>query len=233
MNAVCYVRNIHMQYLYKNQSMPAPFDATEFIKQKHGRITIIKELPSLNKRRRVLCKCDCGKVWEVTLRYIKSGQIKSCGCYKQELRKLPKTHGMGGRKNRISEYKVWASMIQRCTNQKEDRYKDYGGRGITVCERWRLFINFLADMGFRPSKHYSLDRIENDKGYYKENCRWATMEMQQNNRRTSRVYEYKGRKLNVKQWALETGINLGTLKNRFKNPNWDIEKSLTHPIFYR
>lgn len=99
------------------------------------------------------------------------------------------------------EYQTWADMKVRCLNPNNKRYADYGGRGITVCKRWLSFENFLADMGTRPSNQHSLDRIDNDKGYFKENCRWATRQEQNGNRRRRRDARlYQGK--TVAQWAV-------------------------------
>jgi hypothetical protein len=222
--------------------MGAYFDITEFLKRKHGRITIIKELdPKIehikrsdgshvsHKLRRCLCKCDCGKLWEVSLQYLKNGQIKSCGCYREDLKRQRKKHGMALRSGISSEYKIWASMIQRCKNAKEKCYKHYGGRGITVCDDWLLFENFYRDMGNRPSLIHTLERINVNGNYEPSNCKWATREEQLNNKRTSRKYRFGDQNLTVKEWAKQSGINMRTLKNRLKNPNWTIEKALLVP----
>lgn len=126
------------------------------------------------------CICDCGEVVIVRAESLKSGNTKSCGClHKDTVGKLKTTHGLSD----TTEYFIWQGMWARCTNPNHKSYNNYGGRGITVCERWRLFENFLEDMGLRPGPEYSLDRKENDKGYCKENCRWATGTEQANNRR--------------------------------------------------
>lgn len=116
------------------------------------------------------------------------------------------------------EYKVWASMKNRCYNPKDRRsWLPYGGRGITICERWRnSFAAFLADMGRRPSPQHQLDRIDNDGPYCPENCRWATRKEQANNRRNNHFITHDGVTLTLTQWAERTGIPYGTLKARLK-----------------
>ncbi|HCF0889868.1 TPA: hypothetical protein NIC54_006679, partial [Pseudomonas aeruginosa] len=115
-------------------------------------------------------------------------------------------------------------MIDRCTNPSNKRYVDYQGRGITVCERWMTFSNFLADMGERPDAT-SLDRIDNDAGYFKENCRWATALEQMNNTRRNTFVEYLGRRQTVSQWAGQLGIPECTLRSRL-NRDWSIEDAM-------
>jgi hypothetical protein len=129
-----------------------------------------------------LCKCDCGNIEEIIGHYLWTGETQSCGCLHTDVRieigKANKTHGM----TKTPTYVSWNSMITRCTNINHKFYKHYGGRGITVCVSWLLFENFFADMGERP-EGLTLDRRDNDKGYYKENCRWATQSQQVSNRR--------------------------------------------------
>ena len=107
-------------------------------------------------------------------------------------------------------------MLQRCLNEKHRAYKDYGGRGIRVCKRWLKFENFLADMGRRPSAQHSLDRKNNDKGYYKLNCCWATAKEQANNKRSNRYVSIKGTKLTLTQGAARLGIRPDSLRERLK-----------------
>lgn len=130
-----------------------------------------------------LCLCDCGKQTVVLAKNLKSGNTLSCGCIK-------KHNNLKHGQYKSLTYNSWKSMIQRCTNQSHRYYPDYGGRGITVCQQWlESFANFYADMGDRPDKRHTLDRIKVNKGYYKENCRWASLEVQASNKRPKRIPE--------------------------------------------
>jgi hypothetical protein len=121
-------------------------------------------------------------------------------------------------------------MMDRCYNPKLENYHAYGGRGITVCERWReSFTNFLADMGKRPEGH-SLDRIDVDQGYSPENCRWATAEVQANNRRATIIISYGGKNLSMSQWDREMGLRPGTVNHRVRLLGWNVEDALTTPM---
>jgi hypothetical protein len=157
--------------------MPAPIN---IIGQRFGRLVVLEYRGSDRGNTPFwLCQCDCGEQTVTRGNSLRSGGAKSCGCwYREAIGHRARTHGHYTTRT----YSSWVNMIQRCTNPKSTGYKNWGGRGITVCERWRSFVNFLADMGERPLKT-SLDRRENDKGYFKENCRWATPKEQLENRR--------------------------------------------------
>ena len=134
------------------------------------------------------CLCDCGTEKAIAWRAIKGGDVKSCGCFASErIAAQNLTHGdcVGGPS---AEWIVWRSMHQRCSDPGHKSYKDYGGRGIRVCERWQSFANFLADMGRRPALAHSIDRYPNNDGNYEpSNCRWATASEQARNRRPRAV----------------------------------------------
>lgn len=131
------------------------------------------------------CKCACGKEIAVRSSNLRSGNTSSCGCFRRDnMRKIAYRHGHAAGGSCSTEYSSWSSMKGRCHNKKDHAYKWYGGRGITVCDRWRnSFPNFLADMGRKPSPELSIDRINNDGNYEPENCRWATAKQQTANSR--------------------------------------------------
>ena len=121
------------------------------------------------------CACECGVEKDVKHSHLAAGNSRSCGCAEV-------THGM----TRTKEYRIWDAMVRRCHNPNHHAFASYGGRGITVCDKWRTFEGFFEDMGFKPAG-MSLDRIDNDKGYSKENCRWATATDQARNRRATKL----------------------------------------------
>lgn len=174
-------------------------------------MTIVRETDRDVWGRVFICRCVCGK--EVTVKFsnLTSGNSKSCGCRRGE------SHGEGNHRHghMTTEYKIWCRMKDRCLNPKDAAYENYGGRGIAVCERWRLsFTAFLADVGRRPSKKYSLDRIDNDKGYEPGNVRWATRQEQAKNSRHVRLVTVNGETMCVEDWSRRTGVSSRAIVKR-------------------
>jgi hypothetical protein len=149
------------------------------------------------------------------------GKVKSCGCLNAE---RIERHGMA----RTRIYNVWKQLFQRCENPRCPSYKNYGARGIAVCEEWRDFAIFYADMGDCPPG-YTIERNDNDGPYSKSNCRWATHADQRNNTRFNSVLELNGERRTVAKWAEKTGIKFSTIQARLSY-GWSIERTLTEPV---
>ena len=181
--------------------------------QVFGRWTVLRLTKDKKERRSVwLCECDCGVVRPVREKSLKHKQSRSCGCLQRdEARNAHLTHGMSKTKTHIT----WLQMKARCNNKSNLAYKDYGGRGITVCQSWNNFENFLNDMGQRP-KGMSLERKDNEKGYSPENCIWATAKAQASNRRSNVVLDTPWGRMIAADAARKLGITPSTLCIRMK-----------------
>jgi hypothetical protein len=184
-----------------------------------------------------LCRCECGNEWTASANHLQSGHTKSCGCRKARVTRL-RSFVHGGAVRRVDGrgqtrvYGIWRNMLTRCYNKNIPEYARYGGRGVTVCERWQAphgFVNFLEDMDYPPSSKHTLDRIETNGHYTPENCRWATMTQQNRNRRNNRLITHGGRTQCLAAWAEETGLSSLLIGHRLKR-GWSVERALTTPL---
>lgn len=207
--------------------------------QRFGRIVVLSRAESKD-RPRWNCVCDCGKEIVLPTEQLLGG-TKSCGCYRREWAStIEVKHGGCRRENRERLYSVWNMMKQRCNDPNNCHYKDYGGRGIFVCEEWsksyEAFRDWAMANGYDPlAKHgkCTIDRIDNDKGYEPDNCRWVSTEEQARNKRTNRLISFNGETKTISEWGEETGIYYLTIHNRLKS-GWSVEDALTiKPIIGR
>ncbi len=195
------------------------------IGNKYGWLVVVKDLPDRKSKRVVLCQCQCGMFvsrWLGMLRATKKrSRVSSCGCARRGAVNKAFKHGMSETK----EFTAWIGLLGRCDNKNNSRYASYGGRGVTVCDRWReSFTNFYADMGAKPPGAYSLDRIDNDGNYEPGNCRWATDTQQVYN--TRRTAWYGG--YTVEQLSNASGIAHKTITCRISR-GWTTREAITIP----
>ncbi len=207
------------------------------IGEKYERLEIIEFDKKKGLHYYWICKCSCGKVKSIRYSHLKDGGTKSCGCLIREITsKRSTTHGHSVGGNRTSEYRSWEAMISRCTNINSTDYARYGEKGITVCERWlESFENFIEDIGFKPTKFHSIDRINNEGDYKPGNCKWSTKKEQANNRSNniSVINTLTNEVFNSVSIAADSaGINKGFIydnlrKNRKNRTNFKIIKNDT------
>lgn len=197
--------------------------------QTFGRLTAVRFVRMNHNSKQVWrFKCECGRTTEKVANTVMSdarrGHKPGCGC--QQYAGGRRTHGMHGTR----EYFVWKGIKQRCLDKNSVSYHNYGGRGVTICDRWREdFAAFLADMGPAPSRRHTVEREDNDKGYEPGNCRWATRGEQSRNKRDNRLLTFKGKTQTVTDWAAELGINKSTLFHRLDG-GWSAEQALTAAV---
>jgi len=193
--------------------------------QRFGLLTVQEYLGRSKWR----CLCDCGNITITQTQHLKNGHTMSCGCWK--LQRISETHKKHG-ESRSRLFKVWGNMKKRCYNPNDKHFYRYGGRGITVCEEWRQ--SFEAFREWANANGYTdeltIDRIENNKGYSPENCRWATAKTQSNNRSTNRLLTFNGETKTLAQWSEEAGMKPRTLTRRLDRWKWSIADALTIPV---
>lgn len=194
--------------------------------KQYGKLTVT----GLSDRGRPFWKvlCACGNTKEVRSGNLQAGTTVSCGCHRIEKTKEVNTrHGHRSGYRQSKAYRAWCSMLERCTSESSHNYAYYGGRGIKVCEEWRKFENFLNDMGEPESSTLSLDRIDVNGNYSKENCRWATATQQARNRRTTIYVSKGGEKIPLMEACATLKLNYSTVQCRIQRLNWPVEKALS------
>ena len=200
---------------------------------KFNRLTVVRccnrptsDPEDMRREVRWQCVCDCGGVTEVTTGNIRSGGVKSCGCLRGDATRDAKvTHGLSD----STEMRIWGNLVQRVTNPRNPSYPRYGGRGIDLDPRWLRFDAFYSDMGPRPPGGLTLERVDNNKGYWPWNCIWADAITQGNNQRTNRILTLHGRSQSTSAWCRELNLAYGTVTCRVNRLGWSDERALTTP----
>lgn len=197
---------------------------------KSGRLTVLQEVGRTPVLRDYfwLCKCQCGNTKIIRGQSLIRNRTRSCGCLQRETGAKNALNKSTHKHSNTPIYRSWSSMIQRCTNPHNPKYRIYGARGITVCEEWFDFSNFLRDMGEKPTG-LTLGRIDNDGPYCKTNCEWQTHKTQANNKTCNRIVEYNGQKHTISQWAEILGMNFVALRMRLHR-KWSVNKSFNTPL---
>ena len=199
--------------------------------KKYNRLIVLR-LAGKNKYGHQLfeCKCDCGNIAVIEGTAVKNGRTCSCGCLQKEsAKKRRTTHGM----TKTKLFNVWNTMKQRCSNPNSKNYKRYGARGIFVCEEWKndfaSFMKWSLSHGYKDG--LSIDRIDGEKGYSPDNCRWVDVYVQSNNRSNNRLMTINGITKNCKQWADHFGFEYKYFHEKCKKNDWNLEKVLEIPYF--
>lgn len=194
--------------------------------KKFGKLTVISKAESDKYgATRWLCECDCGNKKIVRGNGLKRGYVKSCGCIRVS---PPNTKH---KESKTKLYQRWISILRRCESPNFPYYKDYGARGITVCEEWHDYLEFKKWVEeTQPAGDYSIDRIDNNKGYSPDNCKWSNRKEQANNRRSNVSIEYQGETHNLTEWSQILGFDYKNVHNRMNKLGWSFEKAISTTI---
>lgn len=190
----------------------------------YGRLTVLSRDGDMYGKVAWPCRCSCGTVLRVSGADLKSGNKSSCGCLKIEtIGNLNRTHGL----TNSDEYSIWRKIKDRCFNPNTRNYDDYGGRGISMCDRWRnSFENFYADMGPRPSPDHSIERRNNNEGYSPGNCIWATRVEQARNKRNNQLVQFNGKDVTIAELAELANLNYHLVYKRIVILGWSPEEAV-------
>lgn len=198
---------------------------------KYGRLAVVKFDGNRGKRRFWQCLCECGKTSYCGSDNLKSGQVRSCGCLQKELAlNHHLSHGESAKQTKTKEYRTWADIKSRCYNKKEDSYQYYGGRGITICDRWNTSYEcFLLDMGRAPSRKHSIERNDITKNYEPSNCRWATQLEQANNKSNTVRITLNGINKPISDWCRDLNVSRTKVYQRIHKLKWTPELAFSTP----
>ena len=197
-------------------------DINDISGQRFGRLIVLRLIERTRSATRWECRCDCGAITVTAASRLKSGKTQSCGCLRAELTsERRKIHGLSAH----GTYKSWVQILQRCTNPKDKRWSQYGGRGITIAPQWLDFSAFVRDMGIKP-QGCSIDRIDNNGNYEPGNCRWASQQTQQNNRSNNHLLTAMGQTMTIAEWSRHSGIQWNTLWARIR-AGWSAELAVS------
>lgn len=189
-----------------------------------GKLTVIERRGTRNRSPLWYCRCACGGEKTVPGMVLRAGRSNSCGCLQRQPGQN-RRHGM----SKSTEHNIWTGMRERCKNPNSKFYSYYGGRGIKRCERWNVFENFYSDMGRRPSRKHTIDRIDNDGDYSPENCRWALPTVQHGNTRKNVYFVIRGEKAHLSEWARRFHIDPDLVSQRILRDGMSPEDALSRP----
>lgn len=197
--------------------------------KRFGKLTVIKRVYKKDKNVCWLCRCDCGNETIVAANHLKDGHTTSCGCvHKEALKKSVTTHDL----SKHPLYKIYKGMKERTMKEYNKGYKNYGGRGIKICDEWlndfKAFYNWSINNGYEEGM--TIDRIDVNGNYEPSNCRWASWKEQENNRTNNHYITYNGETHTMKQWAEKLGIKYNTLSMRLNKYHWTVERALNNGI---
>ncbi len=198
--------------------------------KKYGRLTVISKDSTNNKK--WICECECGKVKSIWQSNLTTGRTLSCGCLASEIT-ARRNYKHGGSKERL--YEVWENMRKRCSNPKNNRYKNYGGKGVKVCDEWqeyKVFREWAYATGYDEFAEYgqcTIERIDVGGNYEPSNCTWKTIKEQCYNRTSNKILTYNGKSQTLTEWENEIGCGKYIIGNRLRK-GWTVEEALSIPI---